>query len=46
MFLRENLYEFVVNKKEMFFLQYSLAVKKNEIEKLERLAQVGRSEIE
>jgi hypothetical protein len=40
MFLRENLHDFVSNKREMFFLQYALAVKQKEIEKLEKSVQV------
>lgn len=37
--LKENLYDFVEKKREMFFLQYAVGVKQGEIEKLEKTAQ-------
>jgi hypothetical protein len=39
-FGRENLQDLVAKKREMFFLQYALGVKRDEITKLEEIAQV------
>lgn len=37
---RENLTEFIAKKKEMFLVQYALGIKREEITKLEEIAQV------
>ena len=39
---KEDLAGYVARKREMFLLQYSLGVKKDEIKKLEEITQVGR----
>ena len=41
---KEDLVGYVARKREMFLLQYSLGVKKDEIKKLEEISQVRRSE--
>ena len=39
-FGKENLQEFIAKKREMFLVQYALGVKRDEIQKLEEIAQV------
>lgn len=39
-FSKESLQEFVVKKREMFLVQYALGVKRQEMQKLEEIAQV------
>ena len=38
---KEDLAKYVSNKREMFLVQYSLGVKREEIRKLEQIAKVG-----
>ncbi|KAJ1501072.1 Cilia- and flagella-associated protein 100 [Coelomomyces lativittatus] len=42
---KENLHDFVVKKREMFLLQYALGVKKDEIKKLEQIAQAEEQKL-
>jgi hypothetical protein len=37
---KENLYDFIEKKREMFLVQYALGVKRDEMRKLEEIAQV------
>ncbi|XP_077307876.1 cilia- and flagella-associated protein 100 [Lithobates pipiens] len=43
---RESLHEFIDKKKEMFLLQYSLTVKRDEIQKLEAMAAAEEMKLE
>ncbi|KAM5148728.1 cilia- and flagella-associated protein 100 [Mantella aurantiaca] len=43
---REDLHEFINKKKEMFLLQYSLTVKRDEIQKLEAMAATEEMKLE
>ncbi|XP_072276628.1 cilia- and flagella-associated protein 100 [Pyxicephalus adspersus] len=43
---RESVHEFINKKKEMFLLQYSLAVKRDEIQKLEAMAAAEEMKLE
>lgn len=38
---KENLHEFISKKREMFLVQYALGVKREEMRKLEEIAQVS-----
>ncbi|KNE54763.1 hypothetical protein AMAG_00718 [Allomyces macrogynus ATCC 38327] len=42
---KENLHDFVSKKREMFLLQFSLGVKKDEIKKLEQIAQAEEQKL-
>lgn len=37
---KENLHDFIAKKREMFLVQYALGVKREEMRKLEEIAQV------
>jgi hypothetical protein len=42
---KENLHDFVAKKREMFLLQFALRVKKDEIRKLEQIAQAEEQKL-